>query len=131
MEVLTITAPETFNFQAVMAVSMGWHVLAVWNTEPVSVCATFMLQRCVTDCHGFRCFSACGLESCSRIPPNESGYRSPVTRSMFSIKQSDGIFTNEGLQQPVGRFGIIYNLVIFYCAEIGLTCRICSYLSWS
>ena len=28
MEVLTITAPETFNFQAVVVASMGWHVLA-------------------------------------------------------------------------------------------------------
>ena len=96
IEVLTITAPETFNFQA---------VVVVWNTEPVSVwLSTFMLQRFATtldrwllndfwlDSMVLGCFSAYGLEWCPCIPPNKSGYRSPVTRSMFSIKQSEGIF---------------------------------------
>ena len=105
IEVLTITAPETFNFQAVVVVFMGWHVLAVWNTEPVSVwLSTFILQRFATtldrwllndfwlDSMVLGCFSAYGLEWCPCIPPNKSGYRSPVTSSMFSIKQSEGIF---------------------------------------
>lgn len=132
MEVLTITAPETFNFQAVVAVSMGWHVLAVWNTEPVSVwLSTFMLQRLATTLDRWLLndfwFDSMVLGWAgvlfTRTTQQE---RLPVTchpQHVFHQAVRRNIYK---WRLTVASWQVWSNLVIFYCAEIGLTCRICS-----